>query len=397
MERTQRAIEVATTLESHAATHDWVGTDAYEGLNATRFVGPLRRRARGRQVIVQAVKRSPLDLRRILGIPPTRNAAAVAWGVSAYARNGFLDEEESARKLERTVARLRSMRLESFREPCWGYPFDFQSRVFFYPSSAPNTIATAFAGMALIDAYERAGDEELLDLACGAARFFLHHVPQTRAERGAYFGYLVADRSPVHNANTHVCALLARLAALTGDDRMQRAAEDGLEFTLAGQRPDGSWPYGERDNLAWVDGFHTGYVLDALRVCADAGFGDDVAAAWRRGLAYYREHLFLPDGTPKYYDHGTYPIDAQCVAQGIQTLAIAAPHVAGCREAAWKVFEFGVRRMRRPDGLFVFQRRRLWTNRLAHLRWVTAPLLLATTHLLAAERAAVRPVGAAVA
>jgi hypothetical protein len=46
-----------------------------------------------------------------------------------------------------------------------------------------------------------------------------------------------------------------------------------------------------------------------------------------------------------------------------------------------------MRRLRRRDGAFIFQRRRLWQNRTAHIRWSAAPMLLALTHLFeAADR-----------
>ena len=39
------------------------------------------------------------------------------------------------------------------------------------------------------------------------------------------------------------------------------------------------------------------------------------------------------------------------------------------------------------DGIPLFQRTRLWTNPAPHVRWVVAPMLLALTHLLAAQGA----------
>lgn len=393
MDRRARLVEVVRGLETWGSGREWRGTDPYEGLNATRLVGPLRRYRRGRQLVIQAVKRSPLDLRRPLGIAPATNAAALAWVVSGYARDGFLAREEGERKLRAALRLLDELRAPGYEEPCWGYHFDFQSRVFFYERDDPNTIATAFAGIALLDAYRTLGDGRLLETAVAVGRFFLRHVPQTEAERGAFFGYLPDDRSPIHNSNALVCALLARLDATVdgGDTEFRRAAEAGIEYTLAGQRQDGSWPYGERANLQWIDNFHTGYVLDSLRACADAGIGGAVAEeAWRRGLDFYARELFLADGTPKYYPSSVFPIDAQCVAQGIQTFALAARHDRSFLERAWRVLDFALARMRRADGLFVFQRRRLWTNRLPHVRWVVAPTFLALAYLLEAEGAAER-------
>ncbi len=46
---------------------------------------------------------------------------------------------------------------------------------------------------------------------------------------------------------------------------------------------------------------------------------------------------------------------------------------------------FALRRMFTADGLPLFQRNRLWTNRTPHMRWVIAPTLLALAHLIDLE------------
>jgi hypothetical protein len=330
--------------------------------------------------VTQAVKRSPVDVRRLLGIRPAHSAAALAQVVSAYARYRFLPTEEAPSKLADAISELEGLRCAGFEEPCWGYHFDVQTRVFFYPKGAPNSIATSFAGLGLLDAYEVTGDQRLLQLAEGAGDFFLRHVPQTEDHQGAYFGYLVGDRTPVHNANLLVCSLLARLAGHLGRDDFRDAARAGVAFAVARQRADGSWPYGERPNLGWVDGFHTGYVLESLLVCQAAGLDGDKPVI-ERGLDYYRQHLFDDDGTPKYYESSVYPIDAQCAAQGVQTFARAAAIGSQHTGFAWAIFEFARARLLRTDGAFIFQRRRFWKNRTPHVRWVAAPMLLAMTHL----------------
>jgi hypothetical protein len=393
MDRRGRLTETILRLEDHGHRHGWMGPDPYDGLNATRFISLPRRSVLGRRVVMQVVKRSPIDLRPLLGIAPTRNAAAVAWAVSAYATGSFLPAELQRDRLRETTRLLLSMRLPDWEEACWSYPFDTQSRVFFYAKTDPNTIATSFAGMALLDAFEATGEEELLDSARSVARFLVANVPQTPDPPGARFGYLVGDQSPIHNANTHVCALLARLVA-HGEEASLNRIREGLSWTIERQRADGSWPYGEREDLDWVDNFHTGYVLDALRTCADASVDSRAEPAWRRGLDYWRANLFGEDGLPKYYDSEPYPIDAQCAAQGIQTLALASLHEPSCLDQAWKVFDWTMDNMRREDGLFYFQRRRYWVNRVPHMRWAETCMYLALVHLLTADERAAQPLPA---
>ena len=379
------ALALARRLESWGNGRGWRGPDPYEGLNARRVPRSLVSTPLGRRLLIQAVKRSPVDLRPALGIAPEADAASVAFVASAYARNGFLETGDAATRLREALALLETLRSPGHSLPCWGYHFEFQSRVVHYQRGEPNTIATAFAGHALLDAHAALGDAKLLDHACGVGRFFIEHIELTPSGEGACFGYHPGDRSLIHNANMLVCALLSRLRAAGRDEGgFAEAAESAALFTLGHQHADGSWPYGERDDLRWIDGFHTGYVLDALRTCADSGLlAEECTAAWQRGVAFYRRELFLGDGTAKYASKSLYPIDTQCVAQGIQTLAIAARHGEVESDLPWRVLEFALDRMVGSAGLPLFQRRRLWVNRTPHVRWTVAPLLRALAELLA--------------
>ena len=378
------AVRAARAIERWGSERQWRGPDPYDALNATRLPEIARRSPLALRVVTQAVKRSPVNLRPLLGVADGLSAATLANVISAYARNGFLDEAEAQSKLGESIGRLAGLRCAPFSEPCWGYHFDVQTRVFFYPRGTPNTIATAFAGLGLLDAHELAGARGALEMAAGAGEFFMRHVPQTEAEPGAYFGYLPGDRTPIHNANMLVAALLARLGCLTRREEFAGAARAAVEYTVSRQRADGSWPYGEEPHLQWIDGFHTGYVLDCLLTCIDAGVGEDLARrAWQRGLQYYVKTLLGPGGIPRYSATSRYPIDGQCVAQAILTLARAAPREPRLAECRWAVLEYALRRFTRGDGALLFQRERGWVNRIAHPRWAQAPMLEALTHLVA--------------
>lgn len=376
-------LDAVRDLDRWGRARGWSGTDPYDALNARRLTAPLRRTPTGRRILTQVVKRSPIDLRPLLAISPGRSAAALAWLASAYARDTDSIFDDPAQGLRDAIETLLDLRCPAFAEPCWGYHFDVQTRVFFYPRSTPNTIATAFAGHAFLDAYDRMGEARWLDVAQATGDFFLAHVPATETPDGIFFGYLVGDRTPIHNASLLICSLLARLARRTERSVFAERAAAGVAYALAHQNPDGSWAYGEQEHLRWVDNFHTGYVLDALMICRDAGIADDrLNPALERGLTYYRRELFREDGAPKYYPSSLYPIDSQCVAQGIQTFALASRIESSYADWAWQVAAFAIDNMRRPDGAFIFQRRRLWTNPTPHIRWCEAPMLLALANLL---------------
>ena len=141
------AATAARALERWGSERQWRGPDPYDALNASRLPRVARRSPLALRVVTQAVKRSPMNLRPLLGIPNGLSAATLAHVISAYARNGFLDPQEARVRLRECVAALAALRCATFPEPCWGYHFDVQTRVFFYPRTSPNTIATAFAGL----------------------------------------------------------------------------------------------------------------------------------------------------------------------------------------------------------------------------------------------------------
>lgn len=375
-----------------------MGPDPYEGLNARRGRA-LRHSAYGRRLLIQTVKRSPVDLRGVLGIPPAVDAATLAHVLSAHARlaamHGPADPDAALQPL---ISRLLELRCRGFDEPCWGYHFDVETRFFFYGRGTPNTIATSFAGHALLDAHLLAGDPGVLDRAKGVARFFLRAIALNKTSVGGYFGYFPGDHTPIHNASLLAASFLARLVAAASApggsrspafDEERAAVRAAAAFALEHQHRDGSWPYAEGSRGAWVDGFHTGYVIDALTTIAGSIDDPDLVSAIRqatsRGLRLYEERLLLDDGTPRYFVDSTYPIDGQSAAQAIRTFSLAGVQDPASLDVAWRAYAYAVAELRRPDGAFAYQRGRLLLKRIAHPRWVQAPMLEALSLLLYAS------------
>lgn len=392
-QRLARARGAAIELGRWGAERDWRGRDPYDALNGSR-ARLLGRTPLARRLVIQLAKRSPADLSGPLGVPRGENANTIAHVLSAYARCGDagLDAElDGAARTEWAIDRLEALCSRGYEEPCWGYHFDVETRFFFYSRETPNTIATSFAGQALIAAAERRGSARARELAEGVGEFLLRRIERTRDPAGgAFFGYFPGDRTPIHNASMLAASVLARLHVMTGREDFAEIARDAVAHLLAHQRRDGSWPYAEgRDGIGdWVDNFHTGYVLDALLRCAEAL--DDPAAldAWRRGLRLFRAELFEPDGAPRFSTERLHPIDGQSVAQSIETFALGSRLHPELLADARRVLDYGLERMRRRDGAFVFQRQHRFVNRAAHVRWVEAPMLAALVSLVLAEQEA---------
>ncbi len=161
--------------------------------------------------------------------------------------------------LERLVAQRRVNR----DRRAWGYEFDVQTRWAYYPRGTANIIVTTFVANAFLDWYERDGDGGHLEIARHAVEFVVDTLLVSDVDQ-PYFAYVPGVSALVHNANILGCGLLARFGGLVGDASLVALALQAGRTTAAAQDPRGFWPYGQGANLAWVDGYHTAYVLGGL-------------------------------------------------------------------------------------------------------------------------------------
>jgi len=83
------------------------------------------------------------------------------------------------------------------------------------------------------------------------------------------------------------------------------------------QHDDGSWCYAETRMQSWIDSFHTGFNLEAVRWFLRLEEVLEYQAAYEKGVEYYAGNFFLADGTPKYYHDRVYPIDIYAPSQAV--------------------------------------------------------------------------------
>jgi polysaccharide biosynthesis protein VpsJ len=350
--------------------------DPYDGLetrlvpNAGRLPRPLR------LALVQLHKRSPVNLRPLFRIPPSRNAYADGLFASAalwLARAGLGDGLRAA-----AADCLAALEATSIRGG-WTYPFDVQTKTFFYPRSTPNVVSTAFAARAFADAARIASEPAAAATAERAARFCVQELLVEEGDR-TWFGYLPGDRALIHNANLLAARLCAEAGALSGDEDLGRTGLAAARTTLADQRADGAFRYGIGPHLAWIDGHHTGFVVECLADLSRLGLTEG-SEPLERASAFYAERLFTPEGAARPAPDRDHPVDAIAAAQGIQTFV-----VLGDLERAERIAGWALANLRNARGGYVFQRGRLHRKPVAYARWSEAPMALALARLAAALR-----------
>lgn len=368
----------------------FAGYDPYDALNSRLFAAtPLSHSRLARLAWTQLHKRSPVNLRSLVGIPRERNAKGIALfalaALSEYRRTQTREAEIEAREL---LDDLMWMRLKGFKGAAWGYNFDWQSRSFFVPRGTPTIVPTAFAARALCEAAEIFSPEEYLPFARTIADFILNDLNQSgEADDEVCFSYSPLDQTRVFNASLLAGETLTTLGRLSDEPSLCDWAMRAARYVVRRQRADGSWAYGGDEYQSWADNFHTAFILCSLSRTIDsvsAAFGpsDELDNSLRRGYEFWRERFFLDNGWPKYYPDQLYPADVHSAASAIVTLVELRGRIPGTLMLAEQIAEWAIKNLGDDRGFFHYQRRRFYTVRIPYMRWSEAWMTYALARLL---------------
>lgn len=373
-----KVTESITRLLDYCKKNDWAGYDPFDGLNSKIFaLIPFHKNKLSRLVFIQSMKRFPINLRRVLLVPKEQNPKGIALFVSALIRLSEVGLLDDSSLVEPLVKRLIDLRSESNKQFCWGYNFDWQNRGFFLPKFSPNIICTTFAANALLDFYEKSQKPEYLDMAVSAGSFLLSGLNITRDDSGICFSYTPFDYGQVHNANLLGAAFLARLYSITGEKSFLDFALQATRFSVSRQSADGSWPYGEHKNQRWIDNFHTGYNLVALKKISEYAGIQDFRDVIKKGYQFYKGNFFINNCIPKYYHNQVYPIDIHSISQSIITPIEMIAIDKDAIQFSKSVYIWAIKNMQAPNGYFFYQKKKLYKNKIPYMRWSQAWMLYA--------------------
>lgn len=363
--------------------NDYRGYDAFDGLNA-RYLRPLTfENPVLRTVLQQGVRRFPVNLRPILMIRKEKSSKGMGFLARGFMRlHKATGDPVWAEEARASLQWLTEHRSTGYKGACWGNHFDYQSRNSFVRKGIPSVVWTSLIGHAFLDAYDHLRGGSYLEVADSACRHILCDLSTYDEDDACCISYFPGQSIQIHNASTLGASLLARTYSYTGEKAYLDLAERAIRYTARHQRPDGSWYYGERRILNWVDNFHTGYVLDCFKHYL-AGTGDtSFEDKMMKGYFYWKETFFLEDGTPRYYNNRTLPLDIQCSSQAIDTLMFFSDRDPEALPLAIKIAEWTIRNMQDATGYFYYRRYSSWlVNKTPTIHWGQATMLSALAGL----------------
>jgi hypothetical protein len=393
--------EALAKLDRWVEKANWKAYDTFDGLSSP--FAPLLTLGHPllKQVWQQAVRRFPVNLRPALLIKPGMSSKGMAFFAQGYLKlYETYRKPEYLEKVRFCLQWLMDNPSKQFRNYSWGNHFDYQSRGGNIPKGAPTIVWTGLIGHAFMDAFESLKEQKYLDVAKSACDFIIDELGWMDFGDAICLRYYPDATNDIHNSNMIGASLLARVNSFVPNSRHMELAEKAVYFTVRDQMPNGAWNYGVSPKWHWVDSFHTAYDLESLDCYVRHSGAEHYAKSLKLGYDFFVNTFFGEDGTPRYYDYKTRPLDIQCASQGIQTLVKLQHLHPSSVETATKVAHWTIQNMQDRSGYFYYRKYPLITNKTPTLHWGQATMFAALAllqHHLADSEETSRPNRSAIA
>jgi hypothetical protein len=359
-------------LLSSIESESYRGYDPYDALTSPLFKLPLFNSNKTlRFGFQQLLKRSPINVRRLLFIPKGYNPVTLGLCIQAYTNLTAVFPSQKAafeNKINLLIAELKKLIPTGFHGACWGYDFAWQARHAEIPAFQPTVVATGIITNALYVCYKRTGNHEAMDLCKSAADFVLHDLNRTHDGPLFCFSYSPFDKQQVYNASAKGIRLLSQVYAETGNGDLKTAAALATAYLIKQQQPNGSWYYSGAGK--WVDSYHTGYVLDCLDEYYQLTGDGSIKAALASGFEFYKSNFFTSEGIPKTKPDKTFPVDCTAAGQSLLTLTRFNNIEMAGLVAGWMIDH-----MQSPEGHFYYRKNACFTKKVSFMRWSNAWML----------------------
>lgn len=387
-------VVIAESLEklfSWVTYNRYLGWDIYDGLNSP-LLGDIKN-PYIRILVLQGNKYSPLNMRPFLRIEKGIDLKGMALFAQAYA--SLYTATGDKRYLTEMQNAVEFIKEKSLKEKC-GYDC-WASHYYPYTSingstlslELPDIIGTSQAIIALIESYKITKNAAEKDIASNAIGYLVNELFIDDAEI-PFFKYTGSNEDPkliTLNASAQALEAISAFQNLESRSDLQLICEKASQTLLHTQRDDGSWVYSIHRNGATkrvqLD-FHQGYIIDGLLAYLPySNDQDSNCNCIARAADYYQNVLFHRDGRSYYRHPLPYPIDIHNQAQGVITFSKLARLDRNYLNAANEIALWTVKNMQDRSGYFYYQKWPVVTNKIPHMRWGQAWMMLALAKLYA--------------
>ena len=375
---------------------DYKGFDPYDG-NSTRF--RLLLKSRWMRIFnTYFHKFSPLNFRRVFGIEKSLSNQSAAFCLRALLNlpSGFHPGQDAGIEILVNHLKQKTLFSETNYHVWDGLEFPVQMLTTRKPfMGVTDIIAIEACGGALLD-YCRIIPDDEIHLMFNSIIDYLMKYHQCDQNCNYWLKYYaVSDNDQItFNASALGSVFLRKIAGVVKrENEVEDFCKHAVDTIVSFQKSDGHWNYfislGSGYEKPQID-FHQGFLLDALLEYMElTGFKEPYFTSYLKGLEYYHNNQFLPNGQSLYRVPKKWPADIQNQAQGIITFAKAARAGMGEKylKLALTIAQWTINNMQNKDGHFYFLKYPLFQNRIRYVRWNDAPMAYALSVLLATQSA----------
>jgi len=380
--------EICKNVLAFAEAENYSGYSKFDALNSPILKVICRDNRYLGGGVTLVVNKSPVNVRRVLLVKKSRNPKGIALFIRAYLNLYQLTQrDEYLKKAELCLEWLRQNAIPGYSGPCWGYNFDWVSRLFYAPKGTPNCVVTVFVCEALIHAYEVTNNEKYLIQAEQSALFLMKDLPILYEDNSMKcVGYVpIGVNNRVININALLGSLLAKLWRYSNNDLYLIEGSKLISYVTGQKTMDNCWYYTDPPSASSItyDNYHTGGILDSLLEFMEYTNKKSYQKIWEESIHFYVNNLFLPDGSPKWMADKTYPLNIHGSAQGIVTFSKASKYNDGCMNIAKTIANWSVENLYdRKWHYFYYQKNRFFTERYTLMRWCNGWMTRAISELL---------------
>ena len=169
-------------------------------------------------------------------------------------------------------------------------------------------------------------------------------------------------------------AVMAQYFELSRDDSLLDTAKRLVRYVVDQQTDYGAWFYTDPpgDSLIRHDNYHTGFILDALWRFMAATDDWQWRPVYEKGLSFYANQLFNPEGSPRWMSDCDFPHDVHGAAQGLITFSLARKNGYEYNNLCEKIYRWTINTLYHNDGRFYYQEGKYRIKKFTLLRWCNA-------------------------
>lgn len=267
----------------------------------------------------------------------------------------------------------------------WGLNYPYTSRFINADRNMPNLYNTVNSGISIcysLPWLDTDNKEKALNVLKGLLEFLNTTMWFTDNNGQGWYQYYPGQNYPTYNVNALALYLLVLIQNRVGvpDSGLENKIMALIDLLCEDQKFDGSWTYARSVKGNWIDGFHTGFIIESIAFAKKEGINSShLELALSRGIDYYVNNFFTNDFFVKYFPNSTmYPMDAQNYAQAIQTLSVLGYWGIWKDESLLKnVISNSVKHLYNEKGFFYYRKTKLYTIKTPYFRWSVTPMILA--------------------